>query len=286
MWATVSFILGLSFAYWLIVYSESSFFVVAIVFLYYLLSRPVARPSFRRHFPLFGWLRNTHCKLTYAGHKELIFDRTKPRLFVFYPHGAHCIAATLLSSDPEMQHIRVACSEILFWLPIVKEFVCWGNAFSCSAPEISRVLRAGNSVVLYPGGMNEVPNADFLRNGQKQTPYLRRKGFVELAFLQGVDIVPCWVDGEEDLYTVVHPFPRLQSICYRLFRYPWPMITWGWSWLPFFPRASPLTIHVGNVIRVPKLSSPDIGNVVEKLHAQVSQSVVRLASKVRANKIK
>lgn len=236
MWVTLSFLLGVCAVSWM------EWKVAVCVLTIYMLYLPVKRDSLRKWMPMFPWLRNTHCKLSYSGRVDVLSDRDTPRLFVFRPHGLHCVGACLIGSDPFMSHLRIACSSVLFWLPIVKEFVGWAGAFPCHGEDIRAMLKSKQSVVLYPGGLNEIPGATYLQT------YKRRTGFIKIAMELGVDIVPCWVDGENELYDVYHPFPTLQHWCYRQFRYPWPLISWGWRWVPFLPKSNPLTVIVGDPI--------------------------------------
>lgn len=247
MWATVSSLLGLSLLY--LILFALPFPVFLSIFVFYISYASGPRPNFRKTFPGFTWLREQHCKLSYTGNDAILFDKNKARLFIFHPHGVHCVGATLLGSDPKTTHVRIACTYLLFWIPIVREFAYWSNSFSCTRENIVESIKNGYSVVLYPGGMNEIPGAYFLRNDQKQTPYTKRKGFIDVAMTLGCEIVPCWIDGEEALYDVFHPFPKLQKLCYKLFRYPWPLISWGWKYVPFLPKSKPVTIRVGNPIQ-------------------------------------
>jgi 1-acyl-sn-glycerol-3-phosphate acyltransferase len=237
MWATISILLGVFVAS---IFESST---AITLFLLYMLYVPKKWDALRSRLPMFTWLRNTHCQLSYAGNVEVLADKNVPRLFVFYPHGVHCVGATLIGSDPFMSHLRIACSSVLFWLPIVKDFGGWAGAFPCNRKDIEAMLKSKQSVILYPGGMNEIPGATYLQSEK------RRTGFIKVAMELGVDIVPCWVDGENDLYDVYHPFPALQHWCYKKFRYPWPLISWGWKWVPFLPKSKKLTVHVGDPIK-------------------------------------
>lgn len=236
MWATVALFLGLFAVSWL------DWMLAALLFIFYMSYLPQKRDSVRRWMPVFPWLRTQHCRLTYEGRLDVLGGESKARIFVFHPHGVHCVGATLLGSDPTMTHLRIACSSVLFWVPIVKEFAGWSGAFPCHADNIREMLKSNQPIVLYPGGLSEIPGADYLR------PSKPRIGFLRIAMELGVDVVPCWVDGENDLYDVLHPLPWLQKLSYQLFRYPWPLISWGWKWVPFLPKAKKVTIRVGDPI--------------------------------------
>lgn len=236
MWPTVAFILGLLAISWV------DWLLGSLVFAAYMIYLPAKRDSMRRWMPVFPWLRKTQCKLSYEGRVDLLSDKATPRIFAFHPHGVHCVGACLLGSDPDMAHLRIACSSVVFWVPIVKEFAAWAGAFPCHANDIRAMLKSKQPVVIYPNGLREIPGADYLQDGKE------RLGFLRIAMENGVDIVPCWVDGEGDLYDVWHPWPALQKFCYSVFRYPWPLVSWGWRWVPFLPKAKKVTIRVGEPI--------------------------------------
>jgi len=260
MWATISLgllLLLLSFLPW-----PASLLGLLGYFVY----SPRKWHALREYHAGFRWLRESHCSLSYAGRVDILREE-RARIFVFHPHGMHCIGAVLLASDPSLTHLRIACSSFLFWVPIVREFCAWGNAFACSRKAIEQCLASNSSVVLYPGGMNEIPAARFLSPNDL---HLERRGFLRIAMEQEIDVVPCWVAGETELYTVYHPWPALQQFCYRFFRYPWPVISLGWHWLPCLPKSRPLIVHVGEPIVVRR-----DGNL-EEYHEQYRKAILEL----------
>lgn len=230
--------------------------LMVVTFIGYMLYLP-KKNEFARRLWMFKWMRTTMTNLSFERRVDVLMDKRSPRVFGFHPHGVHCVAATLISTEPATRHIRVACTYFLFWVPVIKEFCGWGNAFSCEGDKIKSNLRKGTPIIIYPGGINEVPGAHYMREpeydmapgGDEQYyVYKRRRGFIRVAMEQGVDIVPCWVDGEYDLYTLYHPFPRIQRWCYDHFRYPWPMVSIGWKWIPFLPKPRKVTVWVGDPI--------------------------------------
>jgi 1-acyl-sn-glycerol-3-phosphate acyltransferase len=262
MWLTLSLALVSVLFVWL-PWKTALLLVVA-----YTLYSPTVWHELRRMNTMFSWLRTKHCNLSYTGNVRLLHEQ-KARIFVLHPHGVHCVGAVLLSSDPALTHVRVAGTSILFWLPLIKEFCVWGNAVPCDRKSLQTQLKNNTPVMLYPGGLNEIPGAHFLRQNDEEL-HLSRTGFIALAMAQEVEIVPCWVDGETELYTVYHPWPALQQLCYRFFRYPWPLFSWGWHWVPFLPKSKTLTIHVGTAIPTVKTGSLAV------YHAQYQSAIRQL----------
>jgi len=279
MWATFFTLLSIAAIYNVIALLGISWEVAIGVFFAYMMYLPPQCDSVRR-WRLFEWLRGPQCSLSYTGNVDLLKE-AKGRIFVFHPHGVHCAGAVLLGSDPAMAHVRIACTYFLFWVPVAKEFVAWSGCINCTDFNIKKALKAESPVVLYPGGISEIPGADHLREPAfKKQPsetdahyvYTRRKGFVRLAMEQGCEIVPCWVHGEVDLYDVVHPFPSIGKKCYEWFRYPWPVVSWGWRWVPFLPKKQTVTIEVGKPI------ATRLDGDLDAYHADYKAELARLSA--------
>lgn len=287
MWATFFSLLGLgviTLVVWLFALSWEFMLLSTVIYMMYL----PKKNEWMRQMRLFKWLREDWCQLSFQGRTDIILDKTQPRVFGFHPHGVFCVGATLLSTEPKLRHLRVACTYFLFWLPIIKEFCSWGNAFSCDEEHIKSNLNSNIPVVIYPGGINEVPGAHYLREDSRDpeydgdSPYYvykKRKGFIRVAMDREVDVVPCWTDGENEMYDPVwHPFPRIQKWCYNVFRYPWPVVSIGWKWVPFLPKKKKVTVWVGDPIPTNKN-----GNL-EEYHRLYHKGLKELIEKVKEAK--
>jgi len=288
MWATFFSLVGLCFIIYVPHYVIGmSWELMLLAFFGYMLYLP-KKSELARQMRLFKWLREDWCQLSFKGQTGVILDKKTPRVFGFHPHGVHCVGASLMASEPTMRHLRIACTTFLFWVPVIKEFCSWGNAFPCDREHIENNLKAGTPIVIYPGGINEIPWANYLREEQYQLKegederyyvYKKRMGFIRVAMNTGVDVVPCWVDGENDLYgPVCHPLHRIQKWCYNTFRYPWPVISFGWRWVPFLPKRKKVTVWVGDPIP----TTAD-GDLVE-YHKQYHESLQRLIDEVKNSK--
>lgn len=217
-----------------------------------------------RKIPLWDMLRDWH-QITYVGNTHLLEDASTARLYTFYPHGTHCVSALLTQTRLDLLHIRVACASVLFWIPIINTSVGWGNGIPAKKELMKIALRDGESLIVYPGGLNEIPGADFLREDEyalkegepeSKYTYMRREGVFKLAKETNTSIVPVWVEGEYDTFKVYFPFPRLSWIMYRVIGFPWPMFSSGY-WGSPFPKPVKLTVHVGREIQVTSTSTVD-----------------------------
>lgn len=261
---------------------------MAVIFVIYILYVP-GKSEWVRNMWLVQWFRNKVYRISYKGNVNMFLDKRTPRVYGFHPHGVHCVGAVYVNVDPLTRHIRIACTSFLFWVPVIKDFAGWGDAFSCEEKKIKSVLKEGSSIIIYPGGINEVPGAYYLREPEyRSSPddderyyvYKRRKGFIRVAMEQGVEVVPCWVDGEYDLFTLYHPFPRIHKWCYDHFRYPWPIISLGWKWMPFVPKPKKLTVWIGDPI------STYPGGDLDEYHRAYHEGLYKLIEEVKAHAIK
>lgn len=287
MWATFFSLLGFAIIIYVPHYVIGlSWEIMILTFVGYMLYSPKKNEWVRSSW-FFRYMRESHCHLSFSGNTDVLKDKDNARIFGFHPHGVHCMGATLVSTDPTMRHLRVACTSFLFWIPVIKDFCAWGNAFSCDKEHIKNNLNSGVPVIIYPGGINEVPGAIYMRELEYQVKdgeeeryftYKRRKGFIRTAMDRGVDIVPCWVDGEYDLYTLYHPFHWLQRWSYNRVRYPWPMISIGWKWIPFFPKPVKVTVWTGDPIPTSK-----DGNL-DEYHRLYYKGLYELIDKVKNEK--
>lgn len=291
MWATFFSILGLVVAIYVPHYVIGiSWELMLFAFVGYMFYLP-KKSEWARSMWFFRYMRETHCSLSFSGRADVLEDKTTPRVFGFHPHGVHCLGATLIGTEPRMRHVRVACSSFLFWVPVIKEFCSWGNAFSCDEEHLKSNLNSGTSIIIYPGGINEVPGATYLREPEYQLKegedeqyyvYARRRGFIKVAMDREVDIVPCWVDGEYDLYWVRHPFHRIQRWFYGRIRYPWPMVSIGWKWVPFLPKPIKVTVWTGTPI--PTKKDGDVEHYYTLYHQELRKLIEQVKEQKKVDK--
>ena len=291
MWVVLSFTLGVLFVWSLFWLGLRLDFALLAGVVYYMYTPH--RNRWIRDGRLWTYFRERHLTLTYSGKTALLKDASKARCYGMHPHGAHCVGAIAMASDGRLEHIRIACTSVLFWLPVLKEFVSWGNAVPVVKDRMVETLKGGESVAVYPGAFNELPGAVFMRDACARDPdnvhhkgwdakdpteerlftYTARKGFVRVAKEAGVPLVPVWVDGEYDLYNVYHPWPALQRRIYAWTKYPGPFYSAGWygTW---WPKPVSLTVHVG-----PEIATSD--KSVDELHEAFYKALDKLKQKCR-----
>jgi len=291
MWVLLSFALGVLLV-WILFIAGMRLDIALLAGIVYYMYMP-RRNRWIRDARLWTWFRETHLTVSYTGKTEILRDKEQARCFAAHPHGAHCVGAIAMASDARLEHIRVACTSVLFWLPVLKEFVSWGNAIPVVNEQMVATLKSGDSIMVYPGAFNELPGATFMRDACAQDPdnpahagwdakdpaqerhftYSKRKGFIRVAKEAGVPLVPVWVEGEYDLYKVYHPWPRLQRKVYAWTKYPGPFYSCGW-WGSFWPRSHPLKVYIGKEIETDK-------DDVDTLHALFYKELQRLKDKCK-----
>lgn len=213
--------------------------------------------------------------------KTAELDPSRNYLAGFHPHGVLAAGAFLnlcteSTGFPEIfPGIRPYLMMLTVWFraPFFRDYIMSGGLVTSDKESAAHILSrkdGGNLLGVIVGGAQEALNA---RPGAYKLLLRNRKGFVRLALMHGVDLVPIFSFGENDLYDQVENSPGswLRSIQNRLQK------IMGIS-LPLFhgrgifqynfgllPYRRPITTVVGKPIRVQKIQNPS-QEEVDKLH--------------------
>ena len=199
----------------------------------------------------------------------------------FHPHGTIPLTISWLASSDEIEsflgssqtadRLRFLASSLLFYLPFVRD-ICVGDGRFVEATKglFADVLRTGRSVILCPGGVREMYIAQGSPGEDRVLRVLtRHKGFVRCALEHGYPLVPVLSFGEQELFDVSRPFPGLEGWVERgigrAVGVPWFSGRWG---LPI-PRDVPVTVVIGQPIRVDDCDGPGKAHTdetVDKYH--------------------
>jgi hypothetical protein len=138
-----------------------------------------------------------------------------------------------------------------FHIPIVRHLWFWLGSRPATAAGAARLLRAGHSIALTPGGVRE---CGLLKKGREAVYLKRRTGFIRLALAAGAPIVPVFCFGQTDAYSFALAGPPLMPRKWaarlaKVLRF-WPMLMWGAGGSPL-PHRVKLTVVVGSPIEVP-----------------------------------
>ena len=101
------------------------------------------------------------------------------------PHGAYSFAALFLGvptfrCDPRLRGLKVSVvgASVLFYVPIVRDYLLLFGVREATVPTSVRLVRAGRIVALCPGGIYEQVHTD---HRQEKVFAQKRLGFLRLA---------------------------------------------------------------------------------------------------------
>merc|ERR1719321_1450159 len=167
----------------------------------------------------------------------------------------------MLELLPGLQNRQVCwlAASVLFRLPIVREIVLWTGCVDADRKTAEKMLEAGHSVGVIPGGEHE----QMITTYGKEKVYLKsRFGFVKLALRFGTPLVPCYVFGCSDLYYTSKFLIGLRMALVKNLGVALPLC-FGEFGLPAAPFKRPLDIVMGQPIYFDKCPEPTTEQVLE-----------------------
>lgn len=231
----------------------------------------MVRPSFQR-FPesvagrrfLDGLLR--YFDASFVGHERV--PREGAALLVAN-HGIFGFDAFILGALLFRHTGRLAvwlADRNLWKLPVLAATLDWVNAIPGTPEAAVACLRAGELVVVYPGGI--LDSYKHARDRHK-LKWRDRAGFARVALRAGAPIVPVAACGVDDMYRVIGRDPLLGRIFFGDWRYNWPIALGRWGTL--VPRPAKVTLHA----LAPVLPAGDAGEPgdVERVRRYVHDSI-------------
>lgn len=199
-------------------------------------------------------------------------------LFALHPHG--CMSEYRLLLDGQLLELlpglggRQVCwlaASVLFRLPMAREFCLWSGCVDAGRATAERMLKAGHSVGVIPGGEHEQLLTTY---GQEIVYVKKRLGFVKLALRFGVPLVPCYVFGVSDLYKTSSFLIGTRMALVKMLGVAVP-ICFGSYGLPAAPFKQPVNIVLGQPLRFEKNDSPTDEQVVDA-HAKYVEALQKL----------
>lgn len=198
---------------------------------------------------------------------EADFSGERPVLMGYHPHGILSFGAQVnFATDctgwsekfPKLQP-RLATLNMNLKMPFLREVIGRLGAIPADASSIRAALRPGNAVIVVVGGAAEALDT---KPGEYVLTLARRSGFFRLALQHGVDLVPTFGFGENDIFETLKSESLLRSIqlkAYKVMSFSMPIFhgrsvfTYNFGLLPY---RKPLTVVVGTPIRVEKVENP------------------------------
>ena len=182
---------------------------------------------------------------------------TEPILYIAHPHGLFFMApffhwAARVTDWPEgLARVRPAVHSIFFKIPGVRELFEAHGAIEATEKEIEATLRRGYSVILMPGGVQEIGCA----SGTQLTVVIRkRRGYLRIAQRVGCPIVPVLTFGEAELFQPMRGLEWFHRYCKAWFglAVPIPSLASFFRWFGLFEKPlEPVETWIGPAIRSP-----------------------------------
>lgn len=139
----------------------------------------------------------------------------KQYIFGFHPHGILILSRVATYGGlfeklfPGIE-TRVLGATPMFWIPGGREMCLWMGAIDASKKTAVHCLKAGKSLIIYPGGSKEIFETN--PNLNDVTLVLNnRKGFIKLALEHGTPLVPVVVFGERHFYNKMELDPKVKN---------------------------------------------------------------------------
>lgn len=193
-----------------------------------------------------------------------------------HPHGTLIFQrmfwrSSLLEPLFPRSRLRMLGASVLFRIPIVREMTLWFGAVDASKPTCETLLRERCSVVVYPGGIDEMPLSG---DGPGSAVRLRtRTGFIRLAVKFGVPVLPTFCFGELEAVSAVSPLPSgLAKWLQKTLRMSTTCFLGRWNL--FLPRRVPFTLCIGTPISTRQTIDPAaLDAEVARVHALYKQNL-------------
>lgn len=159
---------------------------------------------------------------------------------------------------------RGCMTSAAFKVPLMRHVYTWVNASDIAKKNVMKMLSEGVSPIICPGGVQEVT---LMTNKSECILYLKsRFGFIKLALIHGVALIPVFTFGLRDSYSYWVPRHPLMLKLARHIGFL-PMVFFGVWGVPLGPAKPVQYVNViGKPIPVPKTPDPSEDDL-KKYHA-------------------
>ncbi|KAG3111942.1 hypothetical protein PI125_g8674 [Phytophthora idaei] len=160
----------------------------------------------------------------------------------------------------------------MYYVPLGRDICLWLGGVDASRSTGEKVLKEGNSVIVYPGGVPEIFRTD--PNSKETQPVLKQRlGFIKLAMRQGADLVPTMWNPPK---FVINFFRKALGIPVLVF--------WGKFW--WMPKAQAKGKRYGLVYGKPIVTThtPNpTDDEVRAVHAQYVAEIERIFKQYKSD---
>ncbi|POM69714.1 Diacylglycerol O-acyltransferase [Phytophthora palmivora] len=222
--------------------------------------------------------------------REQELDPKKQYIFGFHPHGIIVLSRLAIFGRnfddifPGIKNRRkitrscvclVLGASAMYYIPLGRDICLWLGGVDASRSTGEKVLKEGNSIIVYPGGVPEIfstnPNSK-----ETQLVLKKRLGFIKLAMRQGADLVPTFIFGEKWLYNMWTPPKCVTEFFRKLLGIP-VLVFWGkFWWMPKAPaKGKRYGLVYGKPI-TPKHTPNPTDEEVRAIHAEYVAEIKRI----------
>ena len=193
-------------------------------------------------------------------------DKGGQAIFAFFPHGVNSdfrvlMAGPMYDAFPRTYAAgaaRTLAASILFKIPGVRTVSLKTGCVDAGRATANRCLKQGLSLLLCPGGQDEQLETIY---GRERVYLKSRKGFVRLAMIHGVPLVPAYCFGSSDLYRTYGAFYGFRRWLVRNLRIAVPLYSGSWGFFCYptpkgFPLPVPQDIVFGDAWQPPQNAAP------------------------------
>lgn len=205
-------------------------------------------------------------------------DAGKQYIFGWHPHGILILSRLAVYGGvfeqffPGVEARTLGATPMFYW-PGAREVSLWNGAVDAGAKSAERVLKAGMSLIVYPGGSREIFKTDE-RSTDTELELSHRRGFVRLAMAHGTPLVPVVVYNERSAYTRVTPPEWLRNFCLKRLKVP-AVLLYG-RFFSLVPRKCSLGVVFGKPMAVPHI--PDIQKEDPRIDEVLQQYIKELTA--------
>lgn len=182
-------------------------------------------------------------------------DPEKKYICGMHPHGALCLGALswgckTKNGDPPVG--RFCCvADVLLKLPVIGTLLHMGEGRSVSQKNVEKLLAKDASIAIWPGGIFEQLNTSH----EKEVVYFQpNKGLIRMAMKFGVDLLPTYVFGENQIFKMQKGTGKPIQANYYVA--PSPSIDWVEFLQTVSSRKKDIKVVMGEPIPVEQNTNP------------------------------
>jgi len=204
-------------------------------------------------------------------------DSDKQYIIACHPHGTVIFQRTFwrskLCDELFKKPWRMLAASVLFYIPIVREMTLWFGAVDASKKNCEKILRAGTSLVLYPGGLDEANIVDLRNDVRLRT----RTGFIRLAVKHNTPVLPVFTFGELECVTAVNALPAFLTKWVRN-KFRMSTTVFLGRYCTFMPYRVPFNLVIGKEIGVKHIpeDGPAGDAEVARVHMEYKAELTRI----------